>query len=77
MRFQPLAVIALFHPPAQGVLILSSQKVVELKRRVNLILKGMNLMLLGEAEAVSTRERREIERRFKQYMTEKNPNSWS
>ncbi len=50
---------------------MSNQKVVELERRVNLILRGMNLMLFGEPEAISPREKKEIERRFKQYTAQK------
>ncbi len=46
-------------------------KVVELEHKVNLVLNGMNLILFGKAEATTPKERREIERRFKQYVTGK------
>lgn len=43
-----------------------------MERRFNLVLKGMNLMLFTEPEEVSSRERKEIEKRFRQYVAGKN-----
>ena len=45
-----------------------SSKLVELERRVDLALKGMNLLLFGEAESVPAREKRELQRRLRDYV---------
>ena len=37
------------------------------EHRVGLVLEGMNLMLFDEGEAISSNDRREIQRRMKEY----------
>ena len=46
-----------------------SSEVVELERRVDLALKGMNLLLFAETESVSTEEKRELQGRLKDYLS--------
>ncbi len=46
---------------------MSEAKLEALEHRVELVLKGMNLMLFDEGEAISSKERREIQRRMKEY----------
>ena len=45
----------------------NSARLVELERRVDLALKGLNLLLFGEAEEISTRERKVLEQRLRDY----------
>ena len=47
---------------------MSSPELVELERRVDLAMKGMNLLLFGEAESVSSKERRELQKRLRDYL---------
>jgi hypothetical protein len=47
---------------------MSSAELVELRRRVDLAKKGMNLLLFGEPEAVSSKERRELKMRLGAYL---------
>ncbi|MDG7040753.1 MAG: hypothetical protein JRM98_05560 [Nitrososphaerota archaeon] len=46
---------------------MSEAKLEALEHRVELVLKGMNLMLFDEGEAMSSNDRREIQRRMKEY----------
>ncbi len=50
---------------------MSESRLVELEHRVDLVLKGFNLILFGKAETVSREERRELEMRLKDYVTGK------
>jgi hypothetical protein len=50
---------------------MTSSELVELERRVDLAMRGMNLLLFGEAEVVSAREREELHKRLKDYLAGK------
>ena len=50
---------------------MSDARLLELEQRVGLVLKGMNLILFREGEAVSRKERREIQRRLQDYVSGK------
>jgi hypothetical protein len=50
---------------------MTSSDLVELERRVDLAMKGMNLLLFGEAEVVSAKERKELQKRLKDYLGSK------
>lgn len=43
-------------------------ELVRLERRVDIAMKGMNLLLFGEAETVSVKERKELQKRLKDYL---------
>ena len=47
---------------------MSESRLVQLERRVDLVLKGFNLILFGEAETVSRKEKRELEMRLSDYV---------
>jgi hypothetical protein len=47
---------------------MSNPELAELERRVDLAMKGMNLLLFGEAETVSSRERTELQKRLRDYL---------
>ncbi len=47
---------------------MSSRELVELERRVDLAMKGMNLLLFGEAESISRKEKRELQKRLGDYL---------
>ena len=49
------------------ILYMRETKLEALEHRVELVLKGMNLMLFDEGEAISSKDRREIQRRMKEY----------
>ena len=46
---------------------MSEAKLEALELRVELVLKGMNLMLFDEGEAMSSKDRSKIQRRMKEY----------
>ena len=48
-----------------------SAELIELERRVDLAIKGMNLLLFGEPEVVSGREGRELRKRLRDYLRDK------
>ena len=50
---------------------MTSSELVELERRVDLAMKGMNLLLFGEAEVASAKERKELQKRLNDYLTGK------
>jgi hypothetical protein len=50
---------------------MTSPELVELERRVDLALKGMNLLLFGEAESISRKEKRELQNRLSDYLAGK------
>jgi hypothetical protein len=50
---------------------MSSPELVELGRRVDLALKGMNLLLFGETESISSKEKRELQSRLSDYLAGK------
>jgi hypothetical protein len=50
---------------------MSSPELVELGRRVDLALKGMNLLLFGETESISPKEKRELQSRLSDYLAGK------
>lgn len=47
---------------------MSKSRLIELEKRVDLALKGMNLLLFGEAESISKKEKNELRRRLNQYV---------
>lgn len=47
---------------------MAESRLVELERRVELVLKGLNLLLFSEGETVSEEEKKELERRLKDYV---------
>jgi hypothetical protein len=49
----------------------STSEAMGLERRVDLALKGMNMLLLGEAESVSRNEKKELQSRLKDCLTGK------
>ena len=48
-----------------------SPELVELERKVDLAMKGMNVLLFGEPDVVSNRERNELRRRLRDYIGHK------
>ncbi len=48
---------------------MSKSRLVELERRVDLALKGMNLLLFSEAESISNKEKKELQRRLREYVS--------
>jgi len=46
---------------------MGNSRIMELERRVDLALKGMNLLLFVEAESIPPREKKELQRRLKDY----------
>ncbi len=50
---------------------MSKPRLVELERRVDLALKGINLLLFGKAESISRKERQELQRRLRDKFTGK------
>ncbi|HVC26532.1 MAG TPA: hypothetical protein VND40_00070 [Nitrososphaerales archaeon] len=48
-----------------------SPELVELERRVDLALKGMNLLLFSKGESVTRKEKRELQNRLKDYLSGK------
>lgn len=44
---------------------------MELERRVDLALKGMNLLLFGKPETISPKEKKELQGRLRDYIAEK------
>jgi hypothetical protein len=46
-------------------------RLVELEKRVDLALKGLNILLLGEAEDLPAKERKILQKRFRDYTTGK------
>lgn len=47
---------------------MSQAKVVELERRLDLAMKGMNALLFGKTEVVSRKEREELRKRLEDYL---------
>ena len=47
---------------------MSQARVVELERRLDLAMKGMNAILFGKAEVVSRQERAELHKRLEDYL---------
>ena len=50
---------------------MSKPRLVELERRIDLALKGMNLLLFGKAEPIPLEEKKELQRRLGDYVTGK------
>jgi uncharacterized protein YbgA (DUF1722 family) len=47
---------------------MTQAKVVELEKRLNLAMKGMNALLFGKADTVSRKERQELRKRLDDYL---------
>jgi hypothetical protein len=43
-------------------------KVVELERRLDLAMKGMNALLFGKADTISRKEKQELQKRLEDYI---------
>jgi hypothetical protein len=50
---------------------MSNPELAELERRVDLAMKGMNLLIFGEREAISSKERKELRKRLRDYLNGK------
>jgi hypothetical protein len=50
---------------------MSQTKVVELEKRLDLAMKGINALLFGKAEVVSRKEKEELRRRLDDYLHRK------
>ena len=50
---------------------MTSRELVELERRVDPALKGMNILLFGEAESISRKEKTELQNRLSDYLAGK------
>jgi hypothetical protein len=50
---------------------MSQAKVVELEKRLDLAMKGINVLLFGKAETVSRKERDELRKRLDDYLHRK------
>jgi len=48
---------------------LSEAKLAELERKVDVIMKGLNLFLFGEGEVLPDNEIRELQQRLEDYVT--------
>jgi hypothetical protein len=47
---------------------LSETKLAELERKIDVIMKGLNMLLFGESEAVPEKEVEDIRSRFEDYV---------
>lgn len=47
---------------------MADSELVELEKRVDIAMKGMNLLLFGDAETASVKERKELQKRLKEYL---------
>ena len=48
---------------------MSEARLVELERKVDVIMKGLNLFLFGEGEVLPDNEIRELQQRLEDYVT--------